>query len=38
LWASLIFVVGAVVSGLVLKWGNLAKLAGSDQPVAVDQT
>ena len=30
LWASLIFVVGAVVAGLVLKKGNLATLAGSD--------
>jgi EmrB/QacA subfamily drug resistance transporter len=33
LWASLIFVVGAVVSGLVLRRGNLATLAGG-VPVA----
>jgi EmrB/QacA subfamily drug resistance transporter len=38
LWASLIFVVGAVVSGLVLKKGNLATLAGGDTEVAVEQT
>jgi len=30
-WAALIFVVGAVVTGLVLKKGNLAALAGGDQ-------
>jgi hypothetical protein len=33
LWAALIFVVGAVVAGLVLKKGNLAALAGGDQEV-----
>jgi MFS family permease len=38
LWASLIFVVGAVVSGLVLKRGNLVTLAGGDSVVAVDET
>jgi len=38
LWASLIFVIGAVVSGLVLKRGNLAALAGGDRVVAVDHT
>jgi hypothetical protein len=30
LWAALIFVVGAVAAGLVLKKGNLATLAGRD--------
>jgi len=34
LWASLIFVVGAVVAGLVLKKGNLAALAGADPTAA----
>jgi hypothetical protein len=34
LWASLIFVVGAVVAGLVLKRGNLAALAGADPTAA----
>jgi len=32
-WSAAIFVVGAVVAGLVLKRGNLAALSGSDQEV-----
>jgi hypothetical protein len=31
LWAALIFVIGAVVTALVLKKGNLAALAGADK-------
>ena len=34
LWTALIFVVGAVVAGLVLKKGNLAALAGGNQEVS----
>jgi len=34
LWTALIFVVGAVVTGLVLKKGNLAALAGGNQEVS----
>jgi EmrB/QacA subfamily drug resistance transporter len=36
LWASLIFVFGAVVAGLVLRKGNLATLAGGDRVDLVD--
>jgi EmrB/QacA subfamily drug resistance transporter len=36
LWASLIFVVGAVASGLVLKKGDLGTLAGSDPDAPTD--
>jgi len=36
LWSSLIFVVGAVVAGLVLKKGNLATLAGRDPAASID--
>ena len=32
LWSSLVFVVGAIVAGLVLPRGNLAALAGSEGP------
>jgi hypothetical protein len=35
LWAALIFVAGAMVTALVLKKGNLAALAGADQPVSI---
>jgi sugar phosphate permease len=38
LWASLIFVIGAVVSGLVLKKGNLAALAGSGPAIPAEST
>jgi predicted MFS family arabinose efflux permease len=37
LWASLIFVAGAVVSGLVLKKGNLATLAEGDPAAQADR-
>jgi hypothetical protein len=36
LWASLIFVFGAVVAGLVLRKGNLATLVGGDRVELVD--
>ena len=36
LWSSLIFVIGAVVAGLVLQRGNLKKLAAENQTAKVD--
>jgi hypothetical protein len=38
LWASLIFVIGAVVSGLVLKKGNLATPAGGGPAGSAERT
>jgi hypothetical protein len=37
-WAALIFVIGAMVSGLVLKKGNLATLAGDAPTVPAERT
>jgi hypothetical protein len=36
LWSSLIFVMGAVIAGLVLKRGNLVDLAGGAVPAGAD--